>query len=294
MLIYIGLFFAVIAWGGSFVAARAVLAGDGATLSPVVLAALRFTLASAILLPLAAWQMRREASLRLRDLPLIFMLGQVGISAYFWLQYTGVQLTNAGISAILVVGLMPAATALLARLTLDERFTLAKTLGMALGAAGVVAVASQRDLRVSLESGFLFGMLCLVANALCFALYSAAIRRLRARYSSLTLTSLITISGTLGLLLLGAAEGGWARIGDLSAGQWWAIGFLVVACSVVAYFAYNYTLARLEASKAVTWLYLEPVVAVALGAALLSEQVTGPTILGGLLIAGSVYLVQRT
>ncbi|MCL4534445.1 MAG: DMT family transporter [Bacteroidetes bacterium] len=293
MLVYAGLLFAVIAWGGSFVAARAILAGDGATLSPIILAALRFTLASALLLPLAASRMRREAPLRSGDLLLLFLLGQLGISVYFWLQYTGVQLTNAGISAILVVGLIPAATAVVARLALREGFTRAKVLGLALGAAGVIAVALQRDMRVSLESGFLFGTLCLVANAFCFAFYSTAVRRLRARYSSLTLTGLTTASGTAGLLLLGAMDGGWARVGELSAGQWWALAFLVVACSVVAYLAYNYSLARLEASVAVTWVYLEPVVAVVFGAALLAEQVTGPTIVGGLLIAGSVFLVQR-
>ncbi len=294
ILSYAGLLGAVGVWGGSFVAARAILAGDGTTLTPVMLAALRFSLASAILLPLALVELRRRGGFAMRDLPAMFVLGQLGFSIYFWLQYTGVQLTSAGISAILVVGLIPSATSVIAHFSLGERFTLNKALGLALGAAGVTAVALQRDVRVSAESGFLLGVLCLIANAACFAVYSASMRRLRIRYSSLILTGLITAWGTLGLLVMAAFDRSWGSIGALSADQWSAVAFLVVACSVAGYFAYNHALARLEASKAVTWLYLEPVVAVAFGALLLAESVTVPTIVGGLLIAGSVVMVQRT
>ncbi len=291
---YLGLCFAVVVWGASFVAARAVLAGEGTTLTPIMLAALRFGLATAVLLPLALVGLSRGGGLRVRDIPVLFLLGQLGISIYFWLQYTGVQLTNAGIAAILVVGLIPTATAIAAQFVLNERLTGPRALGMALGAAGVAVVAMQRDAQVALESGFLLGVACLVANAFCFALYSSAIRRLRARLSSLILTGLVTAWGTLGLLGMAVVDGSWSRVAALSAGQWWAVAFLALACSVVGYFAYNHALAHLEASKAVTWLYLEPVVAVVLGVVLLAEQFTVPTALGGLLIAGSVVLVQRT
>jgi drug/metabolite transporter (DMT)-like permease len=291
--VYLGLAFAVVVWGASFVAARLVLAGDGVTLTPVALATTRFLLASAVMAPVAVWRLRREGWPKPIDLLWLFLLGQLGISTYFWLQYTGVQHTSAGISAVLVVGLMPAAAAAVSHFTLGERIGWRQAVGLALGALGVLVVSSQRDLRVSMDSGFLLGVACLVANAFAFALYSSVVRRLRSRHSSLAMTTLIMVSGALGLAPIAALDGGWVNLGQLSPVQWSAIGFLVLACSVMAYFAYNYALAHLPAYRAVTWIYFEPVVAVALGMLLLQEQITVSFVAGGTLIAGSVYLVQR-
>ncbi len=259
-----------------------------------MLAALRFALASVVLVPLALWQICRQGSFFWRDLPMLIFLGQIGISTYFWLQFTGVALTSAGISAILVVGLMPAATAVASHIYLGEKLTAAKVLGLVLGATGVVVISLQRDIRISAESGFLLGVLCLVANSLTFAIYSILVRRLRTRHSSLAITGNVTGWGALGLLVMATFDGSWGTIGDLSSEQWGAVAFLVMACSVMGYFAYNSALARLEASKATTWLYLEPVVAVVLGWMVLGEVVTLPTITGGILIAGSILMVQRT
>jgi len=292
-LTYLGLALAVIAWGASFVAARMVLAGDGHTLTPIGLAAVRFALASVLLLPVAGWRMLREGWPCLRDLIWLCLLGQLGFSTYFWLQYTGVQRTNAGISAVLVVGLMPSATAVVSRFTLREEFGWWRAAGLALGALGVLAVSLQRDLRVSTESGFLVGVACLVANAFAIAIYSTAVRRLRSRNSTVTVTALTMTFGALGLLPLAIIEQGWDNLGYLDTAQYGAIAFLVIGCSMFAYFAYNYALAHMPAYRVVTWVYLEPVVAVVLGFTLLQEQVSLYTIIGSVLIASSVYLVQH-
>ncbi|MHB1005672.1 MAG: DMT family transporter [Chloroflexota bacterium] len=296
-IVYAMLFFTVVAWGGSFVAARMVLSPAdprGAHLSPTLLATVRFALASTIFLPLLLRERRPGRPLRVSDLPLFLFLGQLSISIYFWLQYTGVQLTNSGLSAVLVVGLIPLATLLVSGIALREPIGRQRALALALGALGVVVVVSQKDLGLALESGFLFGALCLIANAACFAVYSTLVRGIRARYSSLTTTAGMTLSGTLGLVLLSATSEDWRTLGGLSVPQWLAIVFLAVVCSVIAYYFYNFALARMEASKTAVWLYLEPPVAMVLGAVLLGETVASQTVVGGLIIMGSLYLTQRS
>ena len=295
--VYAMLAFVVSVWGGSFAAARMVLSAPSpgaATLTPTVLATVRFLLASAIFLPALCWQHTRVQALRARDLPIIFLLGQLGISAYFWLQYTGVRLTNAGISAVLVVGLIPLATVVISGLMLREPLGGRKAIALALGAAGVVVVASQRGLSIAVENGFLFGALCLVGNAVCFAVYSACIRGLRCRYPSLTTTAAMTVGGTVGLALLSLVSEDWRSLAYLSFHQWTAIAYLGLICSVLAYFFYNYTLSRIEASRAAVWIYLEPPVAVAFGWLLLGEGVAWQTVAGGLAILASLYLVHRS
>ena len=78
------------------------------------------------------------------DIPLFLILGQLGISVYFWLQYTGVQLTNAGISSVLVVGLIPLATMVISGLMLKEPLGGRRATALVLGAVGVAVVVSQR------------------------------------------------------------------------------------------------------------------------------------------------------
>jgi drug/metabolite transporter (DMT)-like permease len=89
-------------WGLSFVAASVVLT----TLSPVVLATLRFTLASTLFLPPILRELNRGSRPSMSDLRETAYLGFLSISLYFWLQYTGVKYSGAGISALLL-GIMP-------------------------------------------------------------------------------------------------------------------------------------------------------------------------------------------
>lgn len=303
-LAYLLLGFTMLVWGGSFVAARALLAPTdpgAATLTPTILAALRFVLASLLFVPpLLARRYRTAAARPSRrlgrgDLLRLFGLGQLGIAAYFWLQYTGVRLTNAGIASILVVGLIPIATALVARRRLGEPLRPAQVVALALGLLGVAVVVVTRSggIDLAMSGSFAFGALCLVADAALFAVYSTLVRDLRGRFDALTLTAGTTAAGALGLVALGVATGGWRAIGALAGWQWLAVVYLSLVCSVLAYFAYNRALSIIEAGRASTWVYLEPPVALVFGALLLGETITPGSLLGGLIIAAAVWYVSR-
>ena len=74
-----------------------------------------------LVIPLVRAVFRRQVTGR--DLLLMGLLGQIAFSLYFWLQYTVVQKTNASISSILVVGLIPVVTAFLAQFFGEARQT---------------------------------------------------------------------------------------------------------------------------------------------------------------------------
>jgi drug/metabolite transporter (DMT)-like permease len=297
VLVYAGIWFAVIAWGASFVAARFLLQPETtgqAFLSPGVLAALRFSIASLFfVIPLARAILLRQVSGR--DLLLMAFLGQITFSLYFWLQYTGVQQTNASISSILVVGLIPIATAVLSRLLGKEHFSLASLGAFLLGFCGVVLIILQKQLIVTWQSGFLFGALCLVGNAFAFAVYSNLSKRWMKNISPLVMTGGTMISGTIGLLLLSLFDpvsNRWSEVPKLGIIQWLALLFLAVVCSVIAYFVYNVALTKIDASRVAVYIYLEPVVAVVLGITLLGEHLNWQTIIGAAAIGGAVALVN--
>jgi drug/metabolite transporter (DMT)-like permease len=300
--VYGGLCFSQIAWGASWVAARMVLhavAPDRIALSPTVLAALRFSMAALFFLPSLARSLR-SGRITLVGLLKLAALGQLTFTVYFWLQYTGVQLTNASVAAILVVGLIPAATATLAHMLQDERLSRLNVLALGLGLAGVVIIQSPSFDAPSfggggLGSAFSVGALCLVADAGAFAIYSMLSKRWMSAVSPVDLTGGTMLGGACGLLLLSLvnpAVNRWGDVAHLSVRQWVAVLFLALVCSIGAYLTYNFALSQIPASRAALYIYCEPVITVALAAMLLGERLSLTVLLGALIIALSVVLFQ--
>lgn len=84
------------------------------------------------------------------------------------------------------------------------------------------------------------------------------------------------------------------KITSLSAGTWLAIGYLALISTVVAYFSYLYALRIVGAAQAGVYLYLDPVAAAMIAAALLGETITPLIILGGVLVLSGVYVTTQT
>ena len=78
---------------------------------------------------------------------------------------------------------------------------------------------------------------------------------------------------------------------DYSARAWFAMGYMVVACSIVAFLAFAWLLTHVPLSLTATHAYANPVVAVALGWLVLSEPVGLPILVGGSLVVGSVAMI---
>jgi drug/metabolite transporter (DMT)-like permease len=78
---------------------------------------------------------------------------------------------------------------------------------------------------------------------------------------------------------------------DYESRTWAALLYLVVFGSVVAFSAYVWLLANAPISLVATYAYVNPVVAVLLGALILDEVVTGPMVVGGAIVVGAVAVV---
>jgi drug/metabolite transporter (DMT)-like permease len=101
--------------------------------------------------------------------------------------------------------------------------------------------------------------------------------------------------GAAGLVMLAvgavAGEGGKLRLASVPAEGWLALAYLIVIGSLVAFSAYAWLLGRAPLSLTGTYAYVNPVVAVILGAALLSEPLTWPILVGGAIVVAGVGLV---
>ncbi|QBD76363.1 hypothetical protein EPA93_10220 [Ktedonosporobacter rubrisoli] len=274
-------------------AARYLLTSEknGVALSPLLLAALRFSIASLFFLfPL--WRALKQRHVTLRALLVMALLGQLAFSLYYWLQYIGIQETDASISAVLGIGLIPIFTALLARITGKERWGWLFLMCLILGFLGVALVGFQKP--PALHPGFFLGVLCLVVNTFLFALYTHLSKQwMQEDIPPVVMTAGTMISGAIGLLFLSLLHpSDWRVIIYLSKVQWAAILFLAVGCSALAYFAYNAALSQMDASRVTIYFYFEPVISIVLAIVLLGEQLTWQTVVGAVAISGAVIVAH--
>ncbi len=280
--------FAVLVWGASFIATKVALA----EVSPITVVWVRFAMGVAVL-GLALAVSRQWAAVELRTLGTFTLLGLVGITFHQWLQSNALVTSRASTSGW-IVATTPVFMAILGRLVLRERLGALRVAGIALAALGVVLVVTRGE-PAALLHGRLGapGDLLILVSAPNWAVFSVLSRRALRSHPAVRMMAYVMGTGWLfstGLLALGP---GLAEIPRLSARGWAAVTFLGIACSGLAYIAWYDALQRIPASEAGALLYLEPLVAMAVAAAVLHEPVTAATVVGGAVILLGVWLVNR-
>ena len=99
------------------------------------------------------------------------------------------------------------------------------------------------------------------------------------------------VGGSVGLGLAGLLHGEHFTAGAVTGKAWWALAYLVVFGSVIAFTAYSWLLGTAPVSQAATYAYVNPVVAVLLGALLAGERLTPTSLVGGVVTLLAVFLV---
>lgn len=99
-----------------------------------------------------------------------------------------------------------------------------------------------------------------------------------------------------GIIVYTFAEttGHTTAISEIPSSSWWAISYLVVIGSVLTFIAYIYSLQHLPTALASIYAYINPIVAVLLGAALVNEKLTLLIGIGGATTIAGVYLVNNS
>lgn len=279
--------FAVVAWGASFIATKIAVAEA----APMTVVWLRFAMGVAVLgaVVLARRQLIRPAA---ADLAYFALLGFSGIFLQQWLQANGLRTSQASTSAW-IVSSIPVFMAILGWLVLGERVRLVAVFGIALAAAGVLLVVTRGDLSLLAQGRFgAPGDWLILASAPNWAIFSVLSRRGLQRFPSAGMMFWVMASGWLLTSALFFTGPGLADISRLSLRGWLAVLFLGIVCSGLAYVFWYDALRWLSSSQAGSLIYLEPVVAVVVAAALLGEQITLGTLAGGCAILLGVWMVS--
>jgi drug/metabolite transporter (DMT)-like permease len=275
-------FVAVVFWGISFVATKAVLR----EVSPVTVIFTRFAIAAIVLLCVVRSLPPRDSWGSLA------LMGFVGVFVHQMLQAYGLTMTSATSTGWLI-GLIPIWSAVLSAIFLRERFGTWKIAGLVGGFAGALLVITRGELGTSLLSRpSTLGDLLILVSTINWAVYSvlghSTIRRLGPRRA----TSGAMLFGALMLTPVFVAQRGWREIPRLSATGWGALLFLAIGCSALGYLFWYGALECVEVSRVAALLYAEPLVTFVAAAILLGERVGTTVVMGGALVLISVVISQ--
>ncbi len=281
--------FAVLVWGASFIATKIALA----EVSPVTVVWLRFAM-GVVVLGVAVALRGQFALVSWRELGVFAALGLIGITFHQWLQSTALVTSRASTSGW-IVATTPIFMAVLGWAVLKERIGGARAAGIALAAAGVLLVVTRGHPGELLHGRFgAPGDMLILVSAPNWAVFSVLSRRALRVHPAARMMAYVMAFGWLFTSVLLAAGPGLSEVPRLSLRGWGAIVFLGIACSGLAYIAWYDALQRMPASEAGALLYLEPLVAMAVAAAVLGERITAATVAGGAVILLGVWLVNRS
>ncbi|HLE92788.1 MAG TPA: DMT family transporter [Anaerolineales bacterium] len=288
LLPYIEVFFAVVVWGASFIATKVALAYA----SPITIVWLRFAMGVVILG--VAVVLRRQFTLPNKNEWRYFaLLGFLGITFHQWLQSNALVTSEASTTAW-IVATTPVFMALLGWLVLKEGLGWVTISGILLAFIGVLVVVSDGDITsISIGEFGAPGDVLILISAVNWAVFSTLSRRGLKSYPASLMMFYVMSFGWVFTSFLFIPSEGLSEIPRLTVNGWIAILFLGIFCSGLAYIAWYDALQALSAAQTGVFLYIEPLVAVAVAAIVLAEPVTWASLLGGAVILIGVWLVNR-
>jgi drug/metabolite transporter (DMT)-like permease len=191
-----------------------------------------------------------------------------------------------GLTALLVAG-VPLYVALFRALSKDRPST-RTVLGVLIGfvGLGVLLLPGTRPAGVS---GGAAGLV--LAGSFCWSFASVLSSRVDLPADPLVTTLGEMAGGAVGFLIAALVHGEHLPTSGVRTSSLVALGYLVVFGSIVAFTAYSWLLGTAPVSTVATYAYVNPVVAVALGALVKGEDITTLSVIGGALTIVAVVVV---
>ena len=271
----------ILIWASAFPAIRAGLQAFG----PVELGAARFAIAGVpaalyLLITRPGWPERHE-------IWRILTGGIFFVALYTVLLNIGEQTVSAG-AASFIINVNPIITAIFAMLLLNETFSGRAWLGTAISFAGIglIAMGEGDGFRIDIGALFVFGA------ALCNTITTISQKPLYKKHRPVTVAAWNIVIGAL--ILSPAMPAAAMQLPHASSEALFAVTYLGLGPSMIAYATYSIMLSKFPASRASNFLYSVPPISTLLGFLWLGEVPSLVAVIGGAMALIGVILVNLT
>lgn len=269
----------ILIWASAFPAIRAGLRDFG----PIELGALRFAIAG---VPAALYLLiTRPGWPRGAEIWRILIGGVFFVALYTVLLNIGEQTVSAG-AASFIINVNPIITAIFAMMLLNETFSRNAWIGTAISFAGIgfIAFGEGEGLNLNLGALFVFGA------ALCNTVTTIAQKPLFKTHKPVTVAAWNIVIGSL--ILAPGMPSAMAQVPQASTEALFAVIYLGIGPSMIAYATYSIMLSKFPASRASNFLYSVPPISTLLGFLWLGEVPGLMAILGGAMALAGVVIVN--
>lgn len=288
MLAHIGALFTVTAWGSSFLSTKVLMNNGGFT--PVEMYFYRFAAAYIILF---LFNCRKLRSNSWRDEITLALSGICSGSLYFVTENYALELTTTA-NVSLLASISPIFTTFLVAALFRQKLKPVTLIGSAIAFSGVACIIFSHGESVEIRPA---GDLLALSAALCWAIYSIAIKRLLPLYSSMFISRKLFFYGVLTaipLMLVQKEPYHLPLLFDFSDPHYIVnFLFLVLICSLGAYLVWNEVLKYLGPVTGNNYLYLQPLVTMIAGYFFLGENIYFLGYVGCILIIGGLIFIDK-
>jgi drug/metabolite transporter (DMT)-like permease len=271
-------------WGTTWIFIKVGLAD----LPPISFAAIRFVIASVVLLLIICWQ-KIELPKSRRLWTIIVISGVLQFFFNYGLLFWGEQHISSGLAAVLQATI-PAFGLILARVYVpEEKITFLKIASIVIGISGVAVIFKEQLQLGGVLS--LFGSLAVVVGAF-MAAYASVLTKVFGRGThpaSLVFGQMF--AGLIPLCIVGFIREGNPLNFPWTLSATICVLYLAIVGSIIAFWLYYNLLGKIDVTKAMMIAVVTPVVAVIIGALYLGEKLAMQTLFGGLLVLASVGLM---
>jgi drug/metabolite transporter (DMT)-like permease len=278
------LFLMAVIWGVNFVVVKYATE----VFSPVAFTGLRVGTVAIFLLTVALATRRKP--LTRRDVIGLMLMGVLGNGLYQLFFVNGVARTRAG-NAALIVAAAPAFIALVARVRGMEKLKTLSLLGIALSITGVALVIIGSATSSAGETTLLGSVLVFLA-VICWTFYTIGLQPYTERIDIIQLSAATMVGGAIPLIIASTpalVATNWSAIG---VGGWLALLYSSVISMGVAYFFWYRGLRVLGPTRTAVYSNLQPLVALLVAWAFLSETPTIFQGVGAVTIVAGVFLTR--
>lgn len=286
VLAYLALGAVCIIWGTTYLALRV-----GVTqFPPFLFSAIRFLLAGPILLALVYLLGKLEAPSRkvlAQQAVSGLLLCTFGVGIVGWSE----MYVSSGLAAI-ICSVMPIWVMLINfAIASDDTPAFPVVLGLVIGLAGILLIFGEHVADFS-NPGYTLGILTTFLGNICWAFGTVWVKRKTQATNPFLAAGLQMFFGGIFLVPMSLLFDDYNSIttnGDMI----FALAYLVLFGSVAAYACYSYAIKKLPMTLVSLYAYINPIVAVVLGALLLNERLNLRIGVGILITLAGIYIVNR-
>ena len=155
-----------------------------------------------------------------------------------------------------------------------------------------VCIIFYEHLKDFLDPNFSFGIFLSIIATLTWAFGTLYTKKKAASFNPYFSLGLQMLISSLSLFTVIGATGSTIPLTEIPSNSWWSIAYLVIIGSVLTFIAFIYALQKLPAEINSIYAYINPVVAVILGAIMFGEPLTLHIAFGGFIVLVGLYLVN--